>query len=543
MRTKYFLVLAGGLIFAFAGCTDLSQPDGVNNEEFSLLSKSRDSTPKFVYSGVPKFAYGFNDNMVLQRGTEMNVWGFANPGTDVTVSLDTQHVSAKADRYGKWLLQLAPMTAGGPYSLTLNSGPTTQTLTNVLIGDVWICSGQSNMRYALSSKDVSGNYIFQDELTAIQNQSSFPIRHFMNLDENTKWFEVNYLNATDTSINLRGVTAVGYFFAKHLRNVLGDVPIGIIQTGAGGRAIRHFIPKDIQWADPNMYLMNEPYWEDLIEEFGEEVLADYEQRLNAWLAGESSSQLCPVLSSTYPGILFYEHIPPLRNMKFKGTVYYQGEGDAGRGQYYRQPLGVLVDFYREYFDFPDMPFIDVILPPYGESVGVYYPDVADSQLAVADAKSGVGASYAPEAGDPTNIHPPKKEIVGQRAAMAALVEAYGGSNAYLGPRYLSDTKANGKVTVTFKDTGGGLELAAGESVLTGFQLSGANDNFVDATAQLTADPNTVEITIPAELQSEPDIYVRYNWKIWYEPVLYGQNGLPAVFFRTDTFDLITTGTY
>jgi sialate O-acetylesterase len=356
-------------------------------------------------------------------------------------------------------------------------------------------------------------------------------------DEATPWFEVNYLNVTDANVIPGGVSAVGYFFAKHLRNSIGDVPIGIIQHGAGGTAIRHYLPKDLQWKDACMLRMNEPYWDNLVQLYGEEQLVAHEEAINAWLAGESSSQLCPVYISGFPGYLFYHHLPPLKNMKFKGLIYYQGESDAGRGQYYRKPLSALVYFYREYFDYSDMPFLVVMLPPYQNN---NYAELVDSQLSVADEKSGVSAVYAPEAGDEFDIHPPKKEIIGQRAAMAALVEAYGGSDPYLGPRYQSDVRVGNTVTVTFKDTDGGLKLAAGHSVLTGFQLAGASGNFVDVTAQLAANPNDVEITIPTELQGEPTIYIRFNWTGYYVPVLYGDNDLPAVFFRTDDFDLLTT---
>ncbi|MCE5185334.1 MAG: sialate O-acetylesterase [Planctomycetaceae bacterium] len=289
--------------------------------------------------------------------------------------------------------------------------------------------------------------------------------------------------------------------------------------------------------------MNEKYWNSLIEKYGQSKLESHEAAINAWLNGETGSQVVPVHLTDFPGFLFYDFIPPIKNMKFKGMLYYQGESDAGRGQFYRYPLAKLIDFYREYFNFPEMPFIDVILPPYALKGGPRYPEVADSILAVADEKSGVGAAYAPEAGDYSDIHPPKKEIIGQRAAMAALVEAYGGSNPYLGPRYKSDKTANGKVTVTFQQTGGGLVLASGATVLTGFQVAGADGVFMDAEAHLTANPDDVEIMIPAALKSEPRVYVRYNWKAYYEPVLYGENDLPAVFFRTDNFDLGTTGKY
>ena len=151
---------------------------------------------QFVYQGEPQFGYGFSSHMVLQRDTNANVYGLAKPGTGVTISIGSQKVAAKANEHGRWLVQVAPMKAGGPYILKLESGKTVVALDDVLIGDVWICAGQSNMRYGLGrkisyTKDSAGNYaktsqedentprVFADELEAIRKQQNFPIRHAM----------------------------------------------------------------------------------------------------------------------------------------------------------------------------------------------------------------------------------------------------------------------------------------------------------------------------------------------------------------------------
>ena len=203
------------------------------------------SAEKFVYRGEAKFAYGFSSHMVIQRDTEANVWGYADPDSPVEISIGGQTVANRADRYGKWLVQLSPMKAGGPYTMQLKSGSTCVELEDVLFGDVWICSGQSNMRYGLSRRAGKGEdapYIYQDELDSLRKQTSFPIRHVMDLRGKFDWLKVTHENVVDEKKNPPGVTAVGYFFAKHLREDIGDVPIGIIQTGSGGKAIRHCTP-------------------------------------------------------------------------------------------------------------------------------------------------------------------------------------------------------------------------------------------------------------------------------------------------------------
>ena len=524
------------------GIAFTTDPIANNDFENNLNGNGKLQAPKFVYHGDPKFANGFSDHMVLQRDTDINVWGFASPGTEITVSISTQKVSAISDRYGKWLLQLDPMSAGGPYCLRLKSGGTNIELNDVMIGDVWLCLGQSNMRYPLGINRIPGNFTFADELSEISKQTTFPIRHAMRKNDAFDWVEVNYRNATDRGANPSGVTAVGYFFAKHLRASLGNVPIGIVQVGNGGAAIREFLPKDFQMSDPKMRKILERYMSGFIKKYGIEKINNHDAIVSAYIKKGDYYSACSSYISRYPGHLFTRHILQLKKVNFKGMIYYQGESDAGRGQYYREPLRAMIDLYREFFEFQDMPFLCVILPP---AVKIDYTDIKESQLIVADEKSGVSAVYAPEGSwdDPKDLHAPKKEIVGQRAALTAMAEVYGKGNAYLGPRYASHERVNDKLIVTFKGAAGGLKLANGKTELAGFQLSGVDGQFVDAQASLTANPDDVEITIPASLQNETTIYIRYNWKRWYESVLYGENDLPAVFFRTDNFDLRTTGRY
>ncbi len=539
LRVRNLLLLC--LVF-LCGCSFGIDPIARHDFENNLNDSGLAQASKFVYHGLPKFAYAFSDHMVLQRGTDITVWGFAEPGERVAVTINTQSVSAVADGYGKWLLQLDSMSAGGPYCLRLKSGETNIELKDVMVGDVWLCLGQSNMRYGLGINRIPGNFTFADELSEISKQATFPIRHAMRKDDALDWLEVNYRNVTDNKANPNGVTAVGYFFAKHLRASLGNVPIGIVQVGNGGAAIREFLPKDFQMSNPKMRKMLENYMPAYIEKYGIEKINNHDAVVSAYIKEGDYYSACSSYISRYPGHLFTRHIFQLKKLNFKGMVYYQGESDAGRGQFYRELLSEMIDVFRDFFEFKDMPFLCIILPP---AVKINYSDIVESQLVVADNKEGVYAVFAPEGAwdDPKDLHAPYKEIVGKRTALTALAEVYGKGNAYLGPRYASHERVNDKLRVTFKGTAGGLKLANGKTVLTGFQLSGANGNFVDAAAQLVSNPNVVEVTIPESLQNEPNLYIRYNWKAYYEPVLYGENDLPAVFFRTDNFDLRTTGHY
>ncbi len=512
---------------------------------------------RYVYEGSPKFAYGFSSHMVLQRDTEFNVWGFASPGESVTVSIDNQQVSGQADESGEWLIKLAPMEAGGPFDLKLKSGNTVVSLEDVLIGDVWICAGQSNMRYNLASrfrdmKDENGEYvavedrekaplIFADELADLREQKRFPIRHAMGGNADFDWIEVNYENASDPKKYRQGVTAVGYFFAKHLRKDLGEVPIGIIQIGNGGAAIREMLPKHILWADPGMLKMMQGYWPETVEKRGQEELDAYYEKVESWLKRDNITGPSPAeYMGRIPGHLFYHHFAPLQNLKFKGMLYYQGEADAGRGYFYRHLQRTLIDVLREHFAFSDMPFLTVLLPA---SKRLDYSDICESQMYLADTVKGVHAVYAPEGAwdHPKDLHPPHKEIVGQRAAMTALNEVYASDTPYLGPRYESHEIAGDTIVVTFRDTNGGLILKEGENELTGFQIAGNDKEFLEAEAKLANDADKVIVSIPTALQGgDQELQVRYNFVRYYVPVLYSKNGLPAVFFRTDDFETRTS---
>jgi len=519
---------------------------------FTLLliaSRSAPAEEKSVYPGEPRFAYGFSSHMVLQRDIAANVWGFANPGTTVTVSIGDQNVTAKADPDGKWQVQLAPMQSGGPYVLKLASGKTVVKLDDVMLGDVWICAGQSNMRFSLDTpldrfrkpKALDTERLFADELAAILKQKEFPIRHVMGGKQEFNWLPVTYENVRDRKKNPPGVTAVGYFFAKHLRQSLGDVPIGIIQAGNGGAAIREFLPKEVQWADPGMYEMNQPYWKNWIKDRGQEKLDAYYRGVHAWLAQKDVSGPCPVrYIGRVPGHNFYNHFAPLKKLKFKGMLYYQGEGDAGRGYFYRHLLRTLATVCSDYFEFEEMPFLTVLLPG---SKRLDYTDIVESQLHVADTMKGVHAVYAPEGtwDHPKDLHPPNKEIIGKRAAMTALHEVYGRSEHYLGPRYASHKVVDNTIIVTFQDTGGGLVLKEGAKTVTCFEMAGSDRKFVAVKARLGKERNKVVLSIPEELQNDKQpVHVRFQWKKYYEPVLYGKNGLPAVFFRTDDFETRTS---
>jgi sialidase-1 len=522
-----------------------------------LISSGYAIDQKFIYKGKPQFGYGFSSHMVLQRETNADIYGLAKPGTEVTISIGEQKLTAKANEYGRWLVQITPMEAGGPYILKLQSGTTVVELNDILIGDVWICAGQSNMRYSLNRPidyilDGNGTYIsdsttktldkkvFADELEALRTQQNFPIRHAIGMGDVTlDWVLVNHENASDVKKYSPGITAVGYFYAKHLRQKLGDVPIGIIQVGNGGAAIREFLPRDVQLADSGMKKIIDSYWPDFVEKHGEEKLASYYQQMGDWLKIGQFGTPPPVESmDRTPGHLFYHGLAPLKKFSFKGFLYYQGESDSGRGYYYAHLLDKFVDVVRDTYEFSDMPFLVVLLPP---AVKIGYADVVESQMYVAENKKGVHAVYAPEGAwnHPNNLHAPAKEIVGSRAALTALQKVYGGKEPYLGPRYASHKVVGNTMIITFKETGGGLVLKAGVNELTGFEIAGVDEKFISVKAKLANETDNVVLSIPENLQDGQQLHVRFQMMKYYVPVLYGKNGLPTVFFRTDEFKMRT----
>jgi len=364
-----------------------------------------------------------SDNMVLQREVKARIWGAAAPQEKVRVSIDKQKQETVADGAGKWSVRLNKMKAGGPYEMTV-AGENTITLHNILVGEVWFCSGQSNMQFTVAGANNATEEIAQANYPAIRS------------------IEVPRVKAAEPQADFKGkwdvctpqtagsFTAVGYFLARELHKRLG-VPVGIINSSWGGTPIQ------------------------------------------PWISRAS---------------IFNAMVGPITPYAIAGAAWYQGESNAGDAYNYRTLLPALIKGWRKAWGERDLPFLIVQLANYGgnpaEPADSAWAELREAQV-MALALPKTGMTVIIDIGDPEDIHPRNKQEVGRRLALAAETIAYGEKLAYSGPMYGSMKIEDGKIRLRFQHTEGFL-VAHGDK-LTGFAIAGEDKKFVWAEAVIDGD--------------------------------------------------------
>jgi sialate O-acetylesterase len=470
----------------------------------------------------------FTDNAVLQQGVPVPVWGTASDGEKVTVKLNGQEVSTTAQD-GKWMVRLKPLKAGGPFTLTI-AGENTIELKNVLVGEVWICSGQSNMQRSVTQ---SAN----PQETAANSKDSmlrlFTVqRRAADAPESDlrqgNWSEC----APDT---VPSFSAVAYFFGRDLRKAL-NVPVGLISTNVGGTPAEAWTRRGVLESDPMLrgYL-----------ERHELAVKNYPQALERFREAEAKAKAegkqpprppaDPAQSAQRPCGLYNAMIAPLIPYAIKGAIWYQGESNAGRAYEYRTLFPAMIRNWREDWKQGDFSFLFVQLAPFMQIVSEpqesAWAELREAQLLTLKTPK-TGMAVITDAGDPNDIHPKQKEPVGARLALAARRIAYGERIVHSGPIYRSMKVEGNKVTLTFNNVGGGLVAKDGE--LKGFAIAGEDKKFVNAQAEIQG--NTVVVW---SSQIEHPVAVRYGWANCPVVNLFNKAGLPASPFRTDDFPMVT----
>ena len=444
----------------------------------------------------------FSNNMVLQKGLKIPVWGWAAPGEKITVTIDKFTMTTRAGKDGKWKLSLNEMTYGGPYKMVIK-GKNIQVLENVMIGEVWLCSGQSNMGFP-----VKGAKNAKDEIAA----ANYPnIRHFAVRGKMAKVPQEN-LSAGNWEIcspeTVGGFSAVGFFFARNLYNHL-NIPIGIIKSSYAGTNIETWLSTQIVVKDPDL--------SPLLEKLD--------------TANLNAPKLTP---SDYPTLLFNGMINPLIPYAIKGVIWYQGESNAFNAQQYRRFLPNMIKDWRSHWNQGDFPFLTVQLPNY-KGPGAQPSGSLWAELREAQAESlqlpNTGLTTTIDVGESDDIHPKDKQTVGYRLFLSARKVAYGEDIVYSGPSY-SDMKIEGnKIYIRFNHVGSkGLDVKDKYGYIKEFSIAGEDQRFYWAKASLI-DANTVIVSSP---EVNNPVAVRYGWaENPYELNLYNMEGLPAVPFRTD----------
>jgi sialate O-acetylesterase len=443
-------------------------------------------------------------NMVLQREKPVPVWGTASVGEKVTVKFANQTKTTTTDAAGNWKITLDPMPASAtPATLTI-SGTNTIKLNNILVGEVWLCSGQSNMSYEMrkNSKvkkpDTSTVNSPVDEIERAHNPG---IRIFLVTQKNLRKPDSTHNGwaiAEDSA--LRAVSAAGYFFAKNLNHDL-KVPVGIICSAISGSRIEPWMPLEAFNAVP------------------------YFKENNVKIDGD-------------PGKLYQNMILPVAPFALKGFLWYQGESGAYLNETigYTYKMEALINHWRKLWADKNMPFYYVQIAPYlyakDSNAKSTYTEFTEPELREAQTM----ALQIPHTGmiittdlndDVKNIHPPFKWEVGRRLELQALANTYGKNIVFSGPMYQQMKVSGNKIILTFKYAGDGLVSHDGKA-LNYFTIAGADGKFVDATAEIKG--NTVVVAAPSV--NKP-VAARFAWTEAAQPNFYNKNGLPAAPFRTD----------
>ena len=494
-------------------------------------------------SATVKVGSMFSSDMVLQRGIPVPVWGTATPGESVAVSFNGQRVRTTTGTDSQWTLTLAPMNAGGPFDMTVDGTNRVQ-LRNLLIGDVWICSGQSNMSFELkkssrAAQDIPDAHDRSLRLFTVPRViADAPLRSC-----GGTWTICTPEQAEDFS-------AVAYYFGKTLRESL-DVPIGLIHVSWGGTAAEGWVSRGLLQNDPDFRPILDR-WEKDLKEFPD-AMARYTKELPAvmqqWLKDSADAAVNGRMAPRKPAPprgpghrdtpngQFYGMLPPVIPFAMRGVIWYQGEANAGRAQQYRRLFPALINEWRSLWKQGDFPFYYVQLPnlsrqPEPSKSG--WAELRESQLMTLSVPN-TGMAVTIDVGDPKDLHPTNKRPVGERLARLALADTYGHALESTGPLYNKAEFLGASVRIAFSHTGKGL-MAGKNGTVTGFTIAGADKKFVPASAVI--DGNSVIVSSP---QIKVPVSVRYAWADNPECDLKNSEGLPASPFRTDDWPEVTAG--
>jgi sialate O-acetylesterase len=468
----------------------------------------------------------FSDGVVLQQGIAVPIWGTAKDGEKVTVKIQDQTVSTTA-KNGRWMLKLKPLKAGGPFTLII-SGDNELTIKDVLVGEVWLCSGQSNMAFALSRAANAKEAIAaatdpQLHLYTVPHAATDePLK-----DAPGSWKECSPQTASNFS-------AVAYFFGSDLRKEL-NVPIGLIHSSVGGTPAEAWTSLAALEADADLKKILDRHAEAVknydptkAAEQHKQAVAKYKQAAVKAKADGTEPPRAPTApndpsrSMQRPTGLYNAMIAPLEPFAIAGAIWYQGESNSGRAAEYQKLFPAMIKNWRSAFDVGDFPFLFVQIAPHQNMS----PEIREAQMLTAQRVPRTAMAVITDIGEEKDIHPTKKEPVGARLAVAARAIAYKEKIEYSGPVYDSIKVKGTEAVLSFKHLGGGLVAKDGD--LKGFTIAGADGSFVPATAKIDGD----KVVVRSPSVSKPAA-VRYGWANTPDANLWNKADLPASPFRTD----------
>ncbi len=495
-----------------------------------------------------KLAALFSDGMVLQRDQKVAVWGWADPGAEVTVSFAGKDTTVKADADGAFMVRLKKMKASKePRSLKVVSGVDAVEVKNVLVGEVWLCSGQSNMQMAVKGAD---NF---DKEQAAANHPL--IRMFLTDLKANAELQKDCTGSWKvcTPGNVGAFSATAYFFGREIQRDL-DVPVGLIRSCWGGTRVESWTPMASleQYPPVVEYKAAEDAKAAKFDAAAEEER--YSKALDAWKAKVKTAKangkktprrpkkrIHPHQSQNYPANLYNAMINPLVPYSMRGAIWYQGEANAhsiDQAILYRDLLENMVVQWRQDWN-AEFPFYAVQLvnfkaPQQKPVEDSGWPFIRESFLKFHKEVPNAGIAVTIDVGMEKNIHPTNKQAVGYRLAQQALAKTYKKKIVAGGPIYKSMKKDGNKIVVKFDDIGSGLVEQGGKPLKT-FAIAGADKRFVFAQAAIVGDT----VVVSSADISDP-VAVRYAWAN--NPVgcnLFNKEGFPASPFRTDEWAAVT----
>lgn len=472
----------------------------------------------------------FADHMVVQRNLPVHVWGMATPNETVSVTFRGETQTTTTGPLGRWSLYLKPGNAGGPFSMEVH-GTNAITLQDVLVGDVWVASGQSNMEFPMAEGMNRGVNNEKAEIAA----ANYPEIRLLTIETNSSDYPLGdavIRQAWDacTPATVAQFSAVGYLFARDLQEHQ-HVPIGVIDDTWGGTIAEARTSLDALSA--NASLMPVFAWRaKLMDELPTNLLEQKKEQQeidSAKAAGKPIPEFPwhPDPASWKPAGLYNAMIAPLTPFPIKGVIWYQGEsnGNPEVVPIYGELFKTMIQDWRNHWAEGPFPFLFVQLTSWNP--GSTWPELREQQTeALALKKTGMAVSI--DVGDPDNIHPKDKQDVGARLALAARGIAYGEDIEYSGPMFRQVTSESHSLRVWFDHTGGGLTSKNGP--LRGFEVAGADQKYFPAQAKI--DGETVVVSSPSVAVP---VAVRYGWAANPDCNLYNGANLPASPFRAMAF--------
>lgn len=493
-------------------------PDAIhpNPEGAGILAKT-------VYGGITGNYGGLSmsslyaDYMVLQRDVPLDIHGTANTGEKITVEIGGQKAEAVADNQGKWSVVLSPMQAAEDLTLTITAGKQRKVFSHVAVGEVWLCSGQSNMAFMLcqaesGKQDIAAADDPQLRLFDMKGRwetydVAWPASCLDSLNHLQYFHETTWQPSTPESASR--FSAVGYYYGRMLRQKLG-VPIGLICNAVGGAPTE-------AWVDRNSLETSFP-----------NILSNWLQNdfIQDWVRGRAAKNLTNDQTKLgrhpyEPCYLYESGILPLQRYPIKGVIWYQGESNAHNKDAHAKLFSLLVDGWRQNWNNPDMPFYFVQLSSLNRPS---WPWFRDSQLRLMKEISNTGMAVSSDCGDSLDVHPRRKQPVGERLARWALAKTYGQHITPSGPVFSSVTRQADALIVSFLYADG-LQTSDGKAPSC-FEIAEEDGLFQPATA--TIEGNTVRLTSPTIKHPR---YVRYAWQPFTRANLVNADHLPASTFR------------